>query len=278
MNRKLVLLRIVAIFGLPSLGHAVEQGKLDLRFSASAPYSSTAAVSLHFGNTSAMTDYNVTNELFQVIVPASQSTNTNTPWGLLVWISPSDEPHIPPDWDAELEKRQLIVVCAYRSGNRRQPVDRFRLALDATYNTCRRYKVNRDRIYVGGFSGGGRIASMLGVGYADIFRGTLAICGVNFYLPVSDGHGKNWPASYGSEQSMIQLAQKSGRLVLLTGEHDPNRENTRDLANNGFKLVGFKSVLYLEVPGMNHEIPAVPTLAVAFDFLAGNQGLGNHPR
>jgi hypothetical protein len=164
MNGKPVFLRISVFLGLQTLCLAVEQGKLDLRFSASAPYSSRAAVSRHFGYTSAMPDYNVTNELFQAIVPASQSTNTNTPWGLLVWISPSDEPRIPSDWDAELEKRQLILVGAYRSGNGRQPVDRFRLALDATYNICRRYKVNRDRIYVGGFSGGGRIASMLGFG------------------------------------------------------------------------------------------------------------------
>jgi predicted esterase len=276
MNGRLVFLRILVFFGLQTLCLAEEQGKLDLSFSASAPYSTAAAVSRHFSYTSAMPDYSVTNELFQVIVPASQSTNAS--WGLLVWISPSDEPRIPSDWDAELGKRQLIVVGAYRSGNGRQPIDRIRLALDATYNVCRRYKVNRDRIYVGGFSGGGRIASMLGVGYADIFRGTLAICGVNFYLPVSDGHGKNWPASYISEQGMILLAQKSGRFVLLTGEQDPNRENTRDLANNGFKLAGFKSVLYLEVPGMNHEIPGAPTLAVALDFLAGNQGLGKQPR
>src|SRR5689334_17049078 len=129
MNGNRVVLRISVLLGLQALGFAVEQGRSDLRFAASAPYSSTSALSRHFGLTAAMPDYSVTNELFQVIVPASQSTNTDASSGLLVWISPSDEPRVPSEWDPELTKRQLIVVGAYRSGNGRPPIDRLRLAL-----------------------------------------------------------------------------------------------------------------------------------------------------
>lgn len=242
----------------------------DLKFSESAPYSSTAAISRHFGYTSAMPEYSVTNETFSLILPTGYSTNTD--WGLLVWIGPGNEPRVSPPWEIELARHRLVFVGAYRSGNERHPIDRFRLALDATYNICRRYRIDRQRIYVGGFSGGGRIASMLGVGYADVFRGALCVCGVNFYQSVSDGRGKFWPASYGTEAGVLRLAQTNTRFVLLTGEHDPNRKNTKDLAENGFKTAGFTSVLYLEVPGMGHTFPTVAVLDQALSYLAGNRG------
>lgn len=241
-----------------------------LQFTQTAPYSDATNLTRHFGYAVPLPEYSLTNESFQVLIPESYSTNGS--WGLLVWISPSDDPAIPADWQAELLTHQLLVVSAHRSGNERHPLDRFRLALDATCNMCRRYQVDRRRIYIGGFSGGARLASMLGVAYADIFTGTLCICGVNYYRDVAGIGGQYYPGTFAPDPGLLLLGKRSGRFVLVTGEHDQNRENTQRVSSFGFKRDGFRNVFYLEVPGMNHALPAAAVLRIALEYLA------NEPR
>jgi dienelactone hydrolase len=242
----------------------------EVQFTQTAPYSDGTNITRHFGYTVDLPAYAITNESFQIVIPRTYSTNGS--WGLLVWISPSDDPDISLDWQEELKSQELLFVSARRSGNQRHPLDRFRLALDATCNVCRRYKVDRKRIYVGGFSGGGRMASMLGVAYADLFTGTLCVCGVNFYKEVGVAGGKYYPATFVPDPGVLLLGKRSGRFVLLTGENDQNRENTKSLSMSGFKREGFRNVLYLEVPGMGHAMPDVKVLRQSLDYLAGKAG------
>jgi predicted esterase len=237
----------------------------DARFTQRAPYSDEAGITKHLGYTVPLPEYAITNELFELRVP--ENVGTNESWGLLVWISPSDHPTIPSGWDLELAKRHLLFVSAHRSGNSRHPLDRFRLALDATCNMCRRCTVDRRRIYVGGFSGGARMASMLGVAYADIFTGTLCVCGVNFYKDVAAAGGQYYPATFTPDPGVLVLGKRNGRFVLLTGEHDENRNNTERLAAKGFRSEGFRNVLYLEVPGLGHEMPSSAVIGQALDYL-----------
>ena len=239
----------------------------EVKFTQMAPYSDDTNLTRHFGYRIDFPAYALTNESFQVLIPVTYSTNKA--WGLLVWISPSDDPVLPSDWKVELENRGLLFVAARRSGNERHPMDRFRLALDAACNMCRLYNVDRQRIYIGGFSGGSRMASMLGVAYADIFTGALCICGVNFYKSVAATGGKYFPAMFVPDPGGLSLAKRSRRFVLLTAGHDENRENTQAISTNGFKREGFHHVLYLEVPGMAHAMPDAKVFKQAMEYLAG---------
>jgi predicted esterase len=250
--------------------------RMDQEFTQSAPYSDATNITKHLGYTVPLPAYTITNEMFQLRVPVA--FGTNGAWGLLVWISPADNTTIPVDWDSELGKHHLLFISAYRSGNSRHPLDRFRLALDATCNMCRRYSVDRKRIYIGGFSGGARIASMLGVAYADIFTGTLCCCGVNFYTDVPTADGRYYPATFTPDPGVLLLGKRSGRFVLLSGEHDENRDNTDRIATRGFKREGFRNVLNLEMPGLGHEMPTTTALAAALGFLNSdkNTNLGSH--
>ena len=212
--------------------------------------------------------YLVTAEKFQVIVPATFTTNAS--WGLLVWISPSDEPRIPSDWEAELARQRLLFVGAYKSGNQRDIVERTGLALDAAFNMRQLYKIDTNRVYVAGFSGGGRVASMVGIAYADVFTGTICICGVNFYTDISAGSNQ-WTRSFNPEAGMLSKAKSDRRLFLLTGEHDFNRENTRDIWRGGFEREGFAHVRYLEVPGLKHGLPSAEVMGSALAFVSGKE-------
>jgi predicted esterase len=241
----------------------------EVQFFDRAPYSDATNIARHLGYTVELPPYSLTNETFRVVVPPGSSTNAT--WGLLVWISPNDKSTFPSDWQSELSKRGVLFVSALHSGNSRHPLDRFRLALDATCNVCRRYNVDRRRVYVGGFSGGARMASMLGVGYGDIFTGTLCVCGVNFYTDLPISGGKFYPGTFVPDPGALLRAKRSGRFVLLTGEQDQNRENTKSASMHGFKREGFRHVLYLEVPGMGHAMPNAQVFAQALDYLAGDK-------
>ena len=247
--------------------HTVAPARREVQFSQSAPYATGAEVRRRFGFSDAPPEYAIAKEKFRLVVPETYSTNSA--WGLLVWISPADSPQIPPDWEAELAAQGFILVGAYNSGNNRNAMDRIRLALDATCNVCRQFKIDRPRIYVGGLSGGARMASLLGVGYADIFTGTFCVCGVSFYQDVPAGPGQVYPAHYAPYPRVLPLAKRSGRFVLLTGEHDFNRDNTKAVFEKGFRLNGFSRVTYLEVPGMGHAMPGAAKLKSALEYLAG---------
>jgi len=238
-------------------------------FTQSAPYASGPEVIRRLGLTEKAPAYDLAKEKLRILSPTDEATNAA--WGLFVWVSPGDSPGIPTDWEPELARRKLLFVGAFNTGNARHPIDRFRLALDAVFNVRQRYRVDPRRVCVAGLSGGGRIASMLGVAYADVFRGTLAICGVNFYTTVPAGGGRFYPASYVTDPNVLSLARRSGRFVLLTGEQDGNRENTKAVCGQGFKRNGFANVLYLDVRGMKHSFPSAKVLATALNYLMADE-------
>jgi len=242
----------------------------DIQFSQSAPYATDAEISRRVGYREILPAYEVASQKFRLLVPEAYSTNSE--WGLFVWISPSDEPRIPSEWKPELAKHRLLFVGAYDSGNSHLVVNRLRLALDATCNICRQFKIDRKRIYVAGFSGGARVASLIGVAYGDLFTGTLCVCGVDFYRALTGGPGQFYPSTYLPDFRVVSQAKKRGRFVLLTGENDFNRDNTKVILEKGLKPDGFSHVLYQEVPGMKHAIPGAADLNTALEFLDGTKG------
>ena len=130
-----------------------------------------------------------------------------------------------------------------------------------------RYNITPRRVYISGLSGGGRVASMVGVAYADVFAGTFPIVGANFYKPMPAPGGRHSPPSFAPAGTILAEAKKRNRFVLLTGSKDFNRENTKDVYRRGFKAEGFRHVLYLEVPDMGHALPSGEWFAQGLDFL-----------
>jgi len=200
-------------------------------------------------------DYNLNDETFQVYVP--QSYKPGDGWGLFVFDSPGARGNLHEPWRQVLEKHKLIWIGPDKAGNDRLPLTRFGLCIDAVHNMKKLYDIDPNRIYISGVSGGGRISSMLGVCYPDVFKGGIYICGCNYYreLTAPNTGGKVWHRSYAPIGSFLLQAKKNVSHVLLTGETDPNREQTRENYENGFKKDGFQRVTYIEVPGMGHQPP-----------------------
>jgi hypothetical protein len=260
-----------ALIFTTAFSHAADElppfapGIHEIRFTESALQSNAEEVKARLSAAEKPKPFDITRERFHLVVP--KNYRPEEAWGLFIWISASDKPQIPADWEATLAARKLLFIGAYQSGNPRSIFDRMRLAIDASVGMRKRYRIDERRVYVSGFSGGARVASMLGVAFADLFTGTMPFMGVNFYTELPADDGKQFGISYIPDDEVLAIAKKKCRYVLVTGEKDFNRVNTRAAEEHGFRKEGFASILCLEVPSLAHAMPKAEWLEKGLDFL-----------
>lgn len=272
MPRFLLLLPLMASLGLAAdtakkRQEAIKPGvRSPLYLQKSPPVSDNAQLRLRMHAAETPPPFSIGMEKFDIIVP--KKYKKGDPHGLFIWISPGNAPNIPAEWEAVLAEKKLIFVGAHNSGNNREVFARMRLAVDANDNLRDLYDIDPARVYVSGFSGGGRVASMLGVTYADMFTGTIAFMGANFYTDVVDAAKTEvFQMRYIPHEEIAALAKAEGRYVLVTGEKDFNLKNTTAVYEDGFKKEGFKAVELMNIPGQGHQPPKAEWLKKAIEFL-----------
>ena len=201
-------------------------------------------------------DYDLTKESFEIVVPGDYTEKT--PHGLFVWVSAGDKGDMPANYADVLARNKLIWIGANGSGNARDPIARFGLSLDAVHNMKALYKLDANRIYISGVSGGGRITSRMCVVYPDVFAGGFPIVGCDHYksLPVPGEKDKAWAARYMQPTGALwKQVLVTNRFVFLTGETDENRAQTK-ATYEAWKRDGIRHAHYLEVPAMGHTLPS----------------------
>jgi hypothetical protein len=200
-------------------------------------------------------DYDLSAESFEVNVPETYKAGDG--WGLFVWVSPGGRGNLHGGWSEVLEKHKLIWIGPNKVGNERAVWCRMGLAIDAVFNMKKQYDIAPNRVYIAGASGGGRVSSMLGVCYPDVFKGGMYIIGCNYYreMTAPNTGGKVWHRGYAPPPAdILAQAKKNVSHALLTGETDGNREQIK-IYYEQFKKDGFLHVTYIEVPGMGHQPP-----------------------
>src|SRR5262245_415207 len=261
-----ILALLLALAAQDAKRPAFTPGTSDVTFDTSSKdLCDPEEVKARFRASDKIAPYDLKQEQFKIVVPKSYAHAAK--WGLFVYISADDSPGLPAEYEPLLEKRKLLAVAAHKSGNGRNIFDRFRLAIDAAVNLQKRFNLDAGRIYVSGFSGGARTASMLAVAYADLFSGAIPLCGVNFYTEIPSDPGKHWPVGYIPVNEALAIAKAKGRYVLVTGEKDFNLANTKAVYEHGFKKEGFKNAKLIEVPGMSHSPAPADWLDKGLDFL-----------
>ncbi|MGA2501003.1 MAG: PHB depolymerase family esterase [Tepidisphaeraceae bacterium] len=256
------VLCLVALAAVIARADDIQTGaQADVVWSERSPLSTLDAVAGRMGaspagarNSGKEVEYDLKNETFELYVPRSYTGQDR--WGLLVWISPGPGGQAPQDLYGLLDKHKLLWAGPNKAGNERIPWIRIGLALDAAHNMKAKYKIDENRVYIAGVSGGGRVSSMIGVAFPDVFQGGIYIIGTNFYRDVPTADGKYWRKTFGAPPAAIfTLARKRSRHVILEGETDMNRDQAK--ANfEQFKADGFQHVTYLEAPGVGHQRPS----------------------
>jgi predicted esterase len=212
--------------------------------------------------------YVLANESFEVYVP--DDYDPATPYGILVWVNAGDSGRIPRGWDAVVKQHKLIFIGANQSGNRRGVAVRFGLAMDGVHNLKQKYNIDDARIYVTGVSGGGKVASMLGVLYPDVFQGAVPIVGVSYFhgVPLVEDPTRGWAPDYvRPPAATYEMAQQQTRFVLITGSRDMNHDSIVGTYQRGFLVDGFQHVELYDVPEMGHGLPPVEYMDKAIDTL-----------
>ncbi len=150
-----------------------------------------------------------------------------------------------------MDKHNLIWIGANKSGNKTSTALRVAYAILAPAVIGKNYDTNADRIYVSGFSGGGRVSSMVATEYAKLFKGAIFNSGVNFW-------GKNKPKYYDEI--------KKNHYVFITGSKDFNLRDTRKVYI-AYKRAEIPNIKLMVIPFMSHENPRMSKYEEAIIFL-----------
>src|SRR5271168_3924713 len=149
------------------------------------------------------------NEKFALFVPAQAPPEG---YALLVFIAPWQAAAVPRNWISALDRHGMILVTAANSGNTENVLERrIPLALIAAHNVMQRYPIDRDRLYIGGMSGGSRVALRMALAYPDMFRAVLLHSGSDRIATAETP----LPSA-----ELFKQFQASLRFVYLTGEND----------------------------------------------------------
>lgn len=197
------------------------------------------------------------NERFAVYVPAG--TPPQRGYGLFVFVSPAPQAVQPRRWRAPLDRHRLIFVTAARSGNEAAVVERrIPLALLAYENVRARYPVDPDRVYVGGLSGGSRVAEKIALAYPDVFRGALLNAGSE---PLGGERGMYLPP-----RDLFEKFQRS-RLVFVTGADDQGNLEDDQITQASMKDWCVFDVDVQVAPRLGHQALDAASLDRALDAL-----------
>jgi pimeloyl-ACP methyl ester carboxylesterase len=195
-------------------------------------------------------------EHFIVYVPKHRPAQG---YGLLVFVPPWQDARLPAGWAGVLDRAGVIFAAAARSGNDEPMVARrIPLALTAAAALQHRLPVDPARTYVGGFSGGARVAMRMALAYPDVFSGVLLNAGSD---PVGEADTP-LPAS-----ALTALLQNRTRFVFVTGADDATNQ-TKDSAT-GVSLARWcmTATATLSPPHMGHEALDGPSLSWALTAL-----------
>lgn len=210
----------------------------------------------------ALTPYpiDLAKERFLVYVPPDGPPSPRG-FALLVFVSPSERAGLPLSWTAQLNHYGVIFVSPEHAGNADADLSRrVPLALSAEENIVRQYPVDRERIYIGGFSGGSRVAERIALGYPDVFRGALLNAGAG---PL----GGVYPLP---QRDLLQRFQSSSHLVYVTGERDTVNLDTDASSSQSMQDWCVRDVETYQSPNAGHEAMSSPAFGEALNRLLSN--------
>ncbi len=187
---------------------------------------------------------------WQLFVP--EDYDPVRPAGVMVYVSPTKKGGPPRVWTDLLGENNLIWIGANHSGNRVALGKRMFLAMLAPKIVAARYAINVDRIYISGFSGGGKTAGFIMAAKPDLFRGGIYIGGAEMW-------GSNEPPP------QLDIIRQNYH-VFLTGTEDFNERLTRRVYA-AYKSAGVENCHLIVERRHGHQLPSISAFARAIEYV-----------
>jgi len=182
---------------------------------------------------------------FRVRAPAGAPAT-----GVIVFISPGDSGELPAGWAAVLDAKHLQWIAADGFGNARPTAERMLVAVMAARLAVQIGPTDKQRRYVAGMSGGGRVASQVITHFPQLFAGAIFIVGADYSMP---------------EDPALPGILATRRMVFITGSRDFNHREMKSV-HSRYRKWGAK-LLMIDQPGFGHEMATAEQLTTAIEFL-----------
>lgn len=202
------------------------------------------------------TSVDLAGEKFLIYVPP-----TKPPQGyrLMVFVPPWQKAQLPQGWAPILDQFGMIFVTAARSGNEEDIISRREpLALIAAQNAMAQYPIDPAQVFVGGMSGGARMALRLALAYPDLFHGALLNSGSDVIGTITE------PLP---SQSLFRQFQTGTRLLYVTGDHDAANVESEMRSKRAMLEWCVSDVASIRMPFAGHDVAPPAILSRALQAL-----------
>lgn len=193
--------------------------------------------------------YDSTKQAYELYVPATVDPRKPAP--LILFISAGANAAGLANFRPLCDAAGVIFASPHGSGNSTTGPERTRIILDVLDDVRRRFTIDADRTYLGGFSGGARVSCTIAFALPEYFGGVLPVCGAE---------------NLREEPWLRQRVIDRLSVALVTGENDFNRGELERLRMNLLSGVGVRTKVWT-VPGLGHGIPQAKELGAAFAWL-----------
>lgn len=239
-----------------------DRGDIARRMLHGYQYSRAVAAAAAHGDTLSGPALDPAGARWELIAP--DDCSPQAPCGVLVWIHPWDDARAPRDWLPVLRRARVVYVSPFGAGNAQPVLDRrVPLALLGLARARAEVAIDPARTWIGGFSGGGRVASRMAIAWPDVFRGGV-------FVATSDGPGTvDAPLPGGA----LLEALRGGRWWFGVGDRDPENLSISRDALKHFRRVCALDTTWSVRTGWGHRTLDGRRLAEALRFLDRDAGV-----
>ncbi|MGE3409562.1 MAG: hypothetical protein AB7I37_22280 [Pirellulales bacterium] len=196
-------------------------------------------------------EYDSTAQRYELFVPPDYKAKAKSRYAVMLFISPGAEPTGWSSFEAAARKQKIIFASPFAAGNDCPTQQRVRIVLDVLDDIRRKYRVDPERTYIGGLSGGGRIACAIAFALPEYFGGAMPVCAAG------DLRNESW-----LQQRVIDRLS----VALVTGDNDFNLGEVARFRGPMLADVGVRAKVWT-VPKMGHTNPDGKTTAEVLQWL-----------
>ena len=216
--------------------------------------------------------YELTNEHAALFVPPNYDESQL--FGVYVFVNAGEGARLPDQtYRGLFGKLKLIYIAARGSGNQEVLSRRLGLALDSLATVKAAYRIDPNRCYVGGVSGGGITATMIAYLRPEHFRAAINIARgallepyrMKETTPVFGGRSYEAGTTYppflphiDDRHGKLSMAYHDKRWVFISGPEDFNYEFSQ-ASGAQWRKHGYRAKAF-DVPGMAHTNAPVDAL------------------
>jgi hypothetical protein len=193
-------------------------------------------------------DYDSSKQTYELFVPPRKGAKKPLP--AILFISAGDDPQGWKACEPVCKKLGMVYIGVRGAGNEVQGPKRVRIVLDCFDDVRRQIPLDPDCTYVAGFSGGARMAGVIGFALPEYFGGILSIC--------ASGELRDEP--WLRHRAIDRLS-----CALVTGTTDFNRSEVERWKAPFWKDIGIRTKVW--TPTMGHAIPPPSVVTEAVQWL-----------